>query len=321
MAHPVERAEFATRDRGEAATFIRRVYHGHAPRYAGVRPNTEFRVRSATCGDLTADQVRVSMNFGATVEPVDLLAVSVLAGGRMRVLDGGTELRAVAGDVFVYRPDVATDVDWRDVAACVLRLPLAMVAELAEQHTGLAAADLRFTGPTPVSRGTANHLRGVSEFVTRELHAPDSAVGNPLVAEQLLRTAAAAVLTTFPNTGMTVVKVRGPGRVTPAALRRAVAYIEANAAEPVRLAEIAAAAGLGVRALQYAFARHYGLSPTGYLRRVRLDRAHRELQAADPTRGATVAAIAAVWGFPNPSRFAGLYRQAYGHPPSRTLRS
>jgi transcriptional regulator GlxA family with amidase domain len=76
-----------------------------------------------------------------------------------------------------------------------------------------------------------------------------------------------------------------------------------------------------VRALQYAFARHYGLSPTRYLRRVRLERAHRDLQAADPTQGDTVAAIAAAWGFATPSRFAAMYRETYGYPPSHTLRA
>jgi AraC-like DNA-binding protein len=321
MAHRVERADFATRDRDEAVQFIRRTYDGHQPRFAGVRTNTEFRVRSAAVGELAADQVWASMNFGATIEPVDQFVVSSLAGGRMRLVDAGAEVLAGAGDVFFYRPGVATDVDWRDVVAGVLRLPVAPVAELAEQHVGIAAADLRFEGATAVSTATANHWRGVSELVTRELHTQGSAVTNPLVAEQLLRTVATAVLVTFPNTTMTAGKVRGPGQVAPAAVRRAVAYLEANAAEPVRLAEVAAAAGLGVRALQYAFVRHYGLSPTRYLRRIRLDNAHRDLQAADPTRGDTVAAIAAAWGFATPSRFATLYRETYGRPPSHTLRT
>jgi AraC-like DNA-binding protein len=54
------------------------------------------------------------------------------------------------------------------------------------------------------------------------------------------------------------------------------------------------------------------------LRRVRLERAHRDLQAADPARQ-TVTAIAYRWGFPSSSRFAAHYRQVYGVTPSRTL--
>lgn len=107
----------------------------------------------------------------------------------------------------------------------------------------------------------------------------------------------------------------------PAALRRAVEYIEAHAGEDVTLDEIARAARVGPRALQLAFNRHRGGSPMAYLRQVRLARAHRDLETADPTRGDTVAAIAATWGFANPGRFATMYRAAYGISPSRTLRA
>ena len=80
-------------------------------------------------------------------------------------------------------------------------------------------------------------------------------------------------------------------------------------------------AGTGARALQYAFRRHHGTTPLGSLRRVRLEHAHRELQAADPTRGATVAAIAARWGFARADRFATAYRETFGVLPRDTLRS
>lgn len=42
--------------------------------------------------------------------------------------------------------------------------------------------------------------------------------------------------------------------------------------------------------------------------------------AGDPERD-TVTAVAYRWGFTSPSRFAVYYRQAYGIPPGRTLRS
>ena len=56
-----------------------------------------------------------------------------------------------------------------------------------------------------------------------------------------------------------------------------------------------------------------------YLRRVRLDQAHRQLRTADPGGEDTVARIALDWGFTSPSRFARYYRDAYGRVPSATL--
>ncbi len=60
-------------------------------------------------------------------------------------------------------------------------------------------------------------------------------------------------------------------------------------------------------------------TPIAYLRRVRLERAHRDLRAADPRAGTTVAEIAARWGFAPHGRFAALYQSCYGHAPSHTL--
>ena len=110
-----------------------------------------------------------------------------------------------------------------------------------------------------------------------------------------------------------------PGYTLTPALQRAIAFIDAHAESRIRLADIVAAAGIGARALQYDFLRHHQITPLGYLRRVRLERAHRDLLAADPAGGATVSAIAARWGFAKTGRFAEQYRAAYGRLPSQTL--
>ncbi|MEJ2890163.1 helix-turn-helix domain-containing protein [Actinomycetospora aeridis] len=108
----------------------------------------------------------------------------------------------------------------------------------------------------------------------------------------------------------------------PATLRRAIAHLEEHAAEDVDVADVAAAAGLGVRGLQMAFRRWRDTTPLAYLRDVRLARAHQELRAADArTGGETVADIAARWHFTHPGRFSVTYRERYGCSPSETLRS
>jgi transcriptional regulator GlxA family with amidase domain len=104
----------------------------------------------------------------------------------------------------------------------------------------------------------------------------------------------------------------------PAAVRRAVAFIEDNAERDISAADVARAAQVSIRAVQLAFARHLETTPLAYVRRVRLDCAHRDLLAADPARR-TVAGVAYRWGFHSPGRFAVLYRQAYGVPPSHTI--
>jgi transcriptional regulator GlxA family with amidase domain len=105
----------------------------------------------------------------------------------------------------------------------------------------------------------------------------------------------------------------------PPLLRRALEYIDDNAHHDITLSDIAAAVNVTPRSVQYTFRRNLGTTPLEYLRRVRLDRAHRELQAADPSMD-TVMAIAGRWGFSHAGRFSRIYKQTFGAPPSQTLR-
>jgi transcriptional regulator GlxA family with amidase domain len=102
-------------------------------------------------------------------------------------------------------------------------------------------------------------------------------------------------------------------------LRRAIDFIEAAPDDPISVADIAAAANVTVRTLQLTFRRDLDMTPMAYLRKVRLDQAHRALAAAAPNDGVTVSRVALDWGFANPSRFASYYRAAYGRLPSQTL--
>jgi len=103
------------------------------------------------------------------------------------------------------------------------------------------------------------------------------------------------------------------------AVHRARDFIEANAHRPLTVTDIARASGVGLRGLQQGFQRSLEISPTEYLRHVRLREVHRELLAADPTT-TTVGEVAARWGFAHQGRFAAQYRQRYGAQPGDTLR-
>ncbi|MFF1447406.1 AraC family transcriptional regulator [Streptomyces sp. NPDC058274] len=105
----------------------------------------------------------------------------------------------------------------------------------------------------------------------------------------------------------------------PSALRRAMTYCEEHAGEPLSTADIALASRLSVPALRAAFRAHLGTTPLMYLRRVRLDHAHRDLLAiAEGRADGTVTDVALRWGFVHLGRFAAFYKATYGNAPSRT---
>ena len=105
----------------------------------------------------------------------------------------------------------------------------------------------------------------------------------------------------------------------PDTVRSALAFIDAHAAEPICLTDIAAAVQLSPRALQAAFRRHVGTTPLGRLRAVRMARVHADLQSARPGDGQTVSAVVNRWGVSQLSRFARDYKERYGVSPRQTL--
>ncbi|MBF6302161.1 AraC family transcriptional regulator [Nocardia amamiensis] len=296
------------------------MYAGNRTRFLEVSPDATFTVTGVSTDTMATDRVRGAIGYATDSEPFDYLVFEHLIAGRY-LLRGGEELLMRPGDVAVVPMGVGLSFEVHDLDMSLLRLPMDRVTAMAEEQVGTPAGGVRFQSTQPVSYARGRYWRDLVAAVHRELMDPESPMGNPLVAEQATAGIAAAALTTFPNTAMTVDYVREPGHLTPMALRRATDYINANADQPLTLTDIAEAAGVTARALQHHFRRHYDTTPLGYLRRVRLERAHEDLSAAEPGDGRTVAAIAERWGFAHPARFAAAYTARYGQPPSYTLHS
>ncbi|MFJ3877135.1 helix-turn-helix transcriptional regulator [Streptomyces sp. NPDC090077] len=180
---------------------------------------------------------------------------------------------------------------------------------------------VRFTAFRPGSKPGAELVKASLLYLRDGVLANPLMAHAPLVVSSACQTLAHAILAAFPNDVVeaepSLTDTRDAG---PATLRRAIRFIEDNAHRDLKLADIARAARVTPRSLQYAFARHGDTTPHGYLKRVRLERAHAELKAAQPGGGESVARIAARWGFSNAGRFTTAYRTTYGVSPSTTLR-
>ncbi|CAB4786644.1 unannotated protein [freshwater metagenome] len=82
---------------------------------------------------------------------------------------------------------------------------------------------------------------------------------------------------------------------------------------------MARAAGVSIRSLQDGFKRYVGMSPTEYLRDVRLNRVREDL-LSERALSTSIADIAFSWGFTHLGRFAKTYHDRFGELPSETLR-
>jgi AraC-like DNA-binding protein len=320
----LERREWFVTDLDVLAAELRSMLVEHVPAFRCSDPaRVHGVVRSGVVGGLTAALTRYrGFTYSAQISPANsLTACTYFKASGAVIATAREELRVTAGSVHmmpVLLPASATIDGTDDIA---LQVPWAAAYALAEETAGLPAARLRFEAMAPVSAAAARVFTTTAEFIFAQLVTFGAAEIHPLIVPELTRMAAAAFLHAFPNTTMTLDYLPGPGWAPPSAVRHAAAFIDAHANQPVTIAEIAAVAGVTPRALQYAFRRHHGMTPIGYLRQIRLERAHHELHCAQPGDGVTVADVARKWGWAGRTQFTAVYRRRFGVPPSHTLRS
>lgn len=162
---------------------------------------------------------------------------------------------------------------------------------------------------------TSAHWERVFQHVAGTLFAPGP--GSAIIEAELRRHALHTTLAAFSPAFVAALERSAQRTAAPRTVRRAIAYMEQHAHEAITIDDVASAADISPRGLQYAFRRALDQTPTEYLRHQRLAGAHAELQQGT---GAAVSEIAQRWGFASASRFARHYREAYGRSPSRTRR-
>ncbi len=112
-------------------------------------------------------------------------------------------------------------------------------------------------------------------------------------------------------------QARDASSALPADLVRALGWLRGHLSEPIQLEVLAQVGGVRPRTLETHFKMFLGTTPLGWVRRMRLARARRELLHHGPQ--ATVTAIALASGFSQLGRFAAQYRKAFGELPSTTI--
>jgi AraC-like DNA-binding protein len=100
--------------------------------------------------------------------------------------------------------------------------------------------------------------------------------------------------------------------------RKARIFIEEHYHTPIRMKDLCAFSGVGLRTLQRIFSSHFQVSPTGYINARRMNTVRRDLVTADPS-SQTVTNIAMRNGFTHLDRFSVNYRMHFGESPRQTL--
>ncbi|MFI1584610.1 AraC family transcriptional regulator [Embleya sp. NPDC020630] len=236
-------------------------------------------------------------------------AISASCGGLRADLDEATAGVANPGDTQELRP-----LRGQRTRFLGLRIAAALVDQEFAALTGHPpVSTVRFDFALDLAESKGRTVRLLVGSLLEQL---DS--GNPLFLREELQRSQVRCLVTALLLGQphshTGELHDGPQPGYPRSLRAALAFIEANLAEHIRLGDIADAAGCSPRTLGSAFRDRLGLSPMAYVRNLRLDRIRENiLTSADP-----VGTIAYRWGVSHLGRFAGEYRDRFAELPSHT---
>ena len=267
-----------------------------------------FDWRSEDLDDATLVNYRLAAQVHSTAEPHDQILVCRVDAPTARVWAGRDTLDARSPWI---SDGTRVDAEWdrtADVRAVIFDRRAA--EDLARQLTGDDRSELRAAGLAPHSPADAHRWEKSFAYVE---HLLGTAGAEPLLRAELERHALMMTLSAFPTTFDDALRRPVQRSGAPASVRRALAYIDENAHLPITIDEVAAAAYISTRGLQYAFRRALDITPAQALRRARLEGAHRDLHVGGAR---SVGEVARRWGFSNSSRFTAAYREAYGVPPA-----
>ncbi|MGG5890537.1 AraC family transcriptional regulator [Falsiroseomonas sp. HC035] len=249
----------------------------------------------------------------------DFFCFATLLHGDVTLIGQGQAATGTASRGLVFRPGQDTRLVTSDDS---LRTNVFIkVAEVEQALEHMLDARLRkpleFRPSLAWSDGLAGSLKFQLDLVMREFERPDGIADNVVALASTTDLLVALILRGAPHSHSEHLHLGADG-AAPAYVQRAEEFMRVHGAEPLRIPDIAAAAGCSVRTLGAVFKRFRGRTPLAALHAIRLEQVHAELcrDAADTQVGA----VARRYGFTNASRFASAFRRRFGETPLDAMR-
>ncbi len=283
-------------------------------RIDGLAPGAAVTQRRCDTGLITVDEVRIDGRASCDIRATDHIVVIRPLGGSMSVLRESPER--------VDYPLLVADglpcvLQTNAVRLAVVGFDAKLLRKVAGERNAPLPQQIEFLSSRPQSPSLVRAWDQALEYVGATF-ACDKTAHRPLIVGAVAELLVAATLECFPSNltaGADLLREAG----LPAAFKGALSFIQQHAGRGIGINDVAAAVGLTPRAVQYLFRQQLDTTPTEYLRRVRLHRAHRDLLDGSHSE-TTVSEIAQRWGFAHTGRFAMLYRETYGESPHNTLK-
>ena len=253
----------------------------------------------------------------------DFYMVQIPTKGYADIEYGGEQIRITPSQWSLLSPVKPVLIGWSpDCELLEIKIERSALDATLAKLTGVKTVepiefDLTFRG----AGGRAESLYQLVAYICQQLELPSSPISRSASCSRVEELVLAMVLDSQNHNYSYALNECGvdSDEITPRFIRLAIEYMLSNADRSMRLADIAAASGVSVRALSAGFRRYMHVTPMGYLRDRRLDFSRAALQRAT-SKDKTVTQVAHQWGLHHLGRFARSYKKRFGESPSTTLK-
>lgn len=220
----------------------------------------------------------------------------------------------------IVKPDEKVEVRWgRDSPHLFIRISRSLLERQVTRMIGHSLhAPLAFDPTMNLLSESSSRFHGAIQLLHEEIYHKGSIDRLGSAMTSLEEFIASTLLLAQPSNYLEVLRFperRPESRI----LRQAVKCMESHLGEEISIPEIVKYVGTSVRTLQKAFRQELGTTPLTFLRDLRLQRIHDELEDSDPSLQISISQVARRWGMTHQGRFAAAYRARYGETPTQTL--
>lgn len=302
----------------EARDVVGRIFCPHFLMPRDRRP-IGFRARHSTALQAGYSVNHVAYGADVDIDPGELtrfFLIQIPIAGSAEVTCGRVSVDVAADrTASILSPTVSTRMRWGE--GCEKIIVLIERERVEAHHHALTGhfGPVEFHPSLDLTRGAG---RAIARHIGLMVDSAEDDAGSPRAYQAGLREALTGLLLEgHLHNGINAMTVPVPA-AAPCAVRRAEAYALAHLGEALSMADIAAAAGVGLRTLQDTFKRQHGQTLTEWIQTQRLEQFRQSLMRAH--EGALVTQLAYEAGLGHLGRAAQAYRQKYGETPSETLK-
>lgn len=309
----VRRQSVASLRPADALDSVSRVFFPHEVVVRNNHKHLDFNHCSASFGDISLNQIAYGADVDVLITQLQrthfVLVIALTGEAVVEFNQRSWSFRS--GDSVLLSPNVRYNFQMgRDHTHMAIGIPCSRLLGSGRPYEAVHNVVER---SADAPNGGAASLMGFIEYLCTELHR-----GSPIFGLQ-------EVVAANENSFLSMIRAtlfdrEAPIRqatVLPVFVRRAEQFIARHLKDDIQLSDIVEAAGVPARTLYHGFERFMGSSPMRWLRLRRLESARADIIASDGE--ISVTALANQYWIGHGGRFASMYREIYGEPPSATL--